>query len=155
MEIELRGEADLIRVSRDLKRLGEKQILNNMRKEIRTVGKKTTKLMKANVLSVLPHRGGLNAWAARSRFSTSIRASGRKAGVSFVVGRGKPGGKKSDIRRMDEGMTRHPLWGNRKEWRPQVLPVHSFTKPVTTEGVREFREAIDRAIRKAEREVDL
>lgn len=146
MEIDVRGAEGLALVATAVRRLGtDRTIVNEMAKEIRAAVPPVRKGFKANALAYLPRRGGLGAWVARAKVTARIRRSASNAGVTLVAGRNSQGGR-TDMKRMDAGKTRHPMWGNRSAWAPQTVKAGVFTDAVTDEGAQAFREATVRAV---------
>lgn len=152
MSIEIRGTEGLALVGKAVRRLGaDRVIVKNMVKEIRRAVPPVRAAVRANAVAILPHRGGLGAWVAKTRVTASIRRSASNAGISFVGGKNSRGNR-SDLKRLDAGQTRHQTFGHRP-WVAQSVPPGFFTKAVTVEGAEAFREAVVVAVDNAVREV--
>lgn len=140
-------------VAAAVRKLGsDRTIVNELSKEIRRGGTKTVRpAVKASALAILPKRGGLNAWVAKSSIRIAIRRGARSAGISVVVGRNSKGGR-TDSKRIDAGRVRAPAWGNRKAWHVQTVTPGYATDPLTGPVVDEFRDlaatAVDNAVRR-------
>jgi hypothetical protein len=123
----------------------KKAVLKELRLGIRRPFPAVRKKIKKSAIDTLPKRGGLNKWAASTRVTLRIRASGRAAGVTVVGGRNSSGGR-SDVNALDRGRVRAPSWGRRGpgSWHSQAVPPGFFTNPVTE--ATEWHEEIDRAV---------
>lgn len=117
---------------------GFRKAVNPLRAKIRTAA-----------LDTLPKRGGLNVWVSRTRITTQIRLSGRKAGVKLKGGRNSLGGR-SDIKRIDAGRVRAPSWGHRSRasWHTVTVTPGFFTKTAAedTEVPAAVGDEVDRAL---------
>lgn len=134
---------DLIR---DLRKFeGRKEVMQQLRKEIRQPIPSVRAAVKRRALDTLPRGGGLNVWASKTKVTAQIKLAGRSAGVRLKGSR-KSTKDKSDLRRLDAGKVRHPSWGRRgaDQWHTQSVPDGFFTKP--SSEVDQWREACVRAV---------
>lgn len=125
---------------------GRREIVQAMRRRIRKPLPAVRKRIRAHAISILPSSGGLGAWAAASRITTTIRyASARSAGVR-LRGTRKSAGDKSDLNRLDRGTVRHPTFGRRGagQWHTQTVPAGWFTTPAA--DAPQWRAEIDAAV---------
>lgn len=125
---------------------GRRDVVRAMRKQIRKPLPKVRQEIKRHAIAILPGRGGLGQWVAKSRITAVIRyASARSAGVRLKGGRDSLAGR-SDMYRMDLGRTRHPAWGRRGpgQWSNQAVPAGWFSDPVRDSD--EWRAEIDKAV---------
>lgn len=132
MKIEVDGAAQLAKVRRELRRIGDK---SNMRRLYRGLNRATKPMRaeaKTEALRRLPRRGGLAARVARAPLRTSTRAGG----VSIT------GSSKSQLRNIDEGRVRHPVYGNRSVWIEQPVRKHFFTDPMEAGAPKARRELV-------------
>lgn len=155
MEVRVYGADDIARVAAQVRKLGDgRTIPNEMTARIRRAVPPIRKAVKASALATLPAGGGLNAFVARAGVRASVKRGPRSAGVSLVSGRKSRRGR-TDLRRMNEGRTRHPLFGNRERWYPQVVPAGYFDRAVEGEGLDAFRAEVNNAIGEAVERVGL
>lgn len=153
MEIQVYGAADIARVAAEVRKVGNgREIPNRMSKRIRKAVPPIRRAVKASAVDTLPSRGGLGAWVGRAGVRASVKRGPRSAGVALVSGRRSQGGR-SDLRRINTGRTRHPLWGNRRHWYPQRVPAGYFDKAIDDVGLDAFRREVNEAIGEAVREV--
>lgn len=154
VEVRIYGADDIARVAAEVRRLGNgRTIPNRMTKRIRNAVPTIRRAVKASALATLPAGGGLGTWVARAGVRASVKRGPRSAGVLLVSGRRSQGGGKSDLRRLNLGRTRHPRFGDRRQWYPQTVPAGYFTKAVEGDGLDAFRHEVNEAIGEAVREV--
>ena len=128
---------------------GRKEILKQLRTEMRKPLPEVRRKIKARALTTLPRSGGLNRWAASTRITAKIAVTGRAVKVTVKGGRNSSGGA-SDIKALDRGRVRHPSWGRRGrgQWHIQRVSEGFFTVPVVESP--EWRQAclaaVDRAL---------
>lgn len=150
MDFEVRGADDVdalvrrIRTHADAKALRRELYagLNRVTKGVRAD-------MKANIGPSLPSRGGLAALVMAKVSLTTQAASGRNAGVRIRARHGD-----YDLKRLNQGRLRHPVFGNRGVWVQQTEGVdpgfldEAFdkNKPEIARGVRRVLEEIARKV---------
>jgi hypothetical protein len=132
----------------------DRTILKELTKNVKKLSLQVRTELKLSAASVLPKRGGLGGWVAKSRVNTSVRRGANTAGVTVTMGRNSKGAR-SDLRGMDAGLVRHPLFGNRHIWYPQRIADGFATKvfegPAAEEFTNETLDAIDAAIAEVNR----
>jgi hypothetical protein len=124
MELRIEGAENLSRLAVRLKDAGRNDLRKELLASIRTATKPTIAEVRASALDTLPSRGGLAALIAASRMSTETRLSGKRVGVRLRARNAR------NIRRMDKGRLRHPLFGNEKHWFTQSIPSGWFSEPI-------------------------
>lgn len=75
--------------------------------------------MKASIAPSLPSRGGLATLVMAKASLTTGAKAGKWAGVSI-----KARHKSYDLRRLNQGRLRHPVFGNRRVWVQQTAGVN-------------------------------
>ena len=134
---------------RDLRKFDDrKEVVKQLRQEIRKPVPAVRKAIKARALETMPKAGGLNVWVSKTRMTVQIKLSGRAAGVRLKGGRNSTGGR-SDIRAIDRGRLRAPSWGHRGKgaWHTQEVKAGFFTEPTT--ATKPWRDACVQAVDKA------
>jgi hypothetical protein len=134
---------------RDLKKFeNRKEVVKQLRKQIREPVPGVRKAIKRRALDTLPSGGGLNVWVSKVRINVRFKLTGRAAGVRLRGGRNSTGGR-SDMRRIDDGRVRAPSWGRRSKgsWHTQTVPSGFFTDPAVETD--EWRQACVRAVDEA------
>lgn len=106
--IQVGGSHDLARMQRELARIARR----DLNRELVTAAARATKDVRpafaAAALAALPRRGGLNAWVA-SRLTARARARAMGSGVNARVTVTRAG---ADIRALNQGRARHPVYGH-------------------------------------------
>jgi hypothetical protein len=95
--------------------------------------------VRASARDVLPSRGGLAARVAASRM-TQTRMSGRTVGVRLVVSNAY------NLRGMDAGLLRHPVFGRAGTGVTQRIPQGWISRPLEDAEPR-ARQHVERAVR--------
>lgn len=130
VDLTIQGADKLEHLAYKLKETGNKE----MRRELFRAVNRATKPMRDAARHAarenLPRRGGLNEWVAASKFSTSTR-TGRDVRVAV---KGNKSGH--DLRALDRGRLRHPLFGNRSAWFTQEIRAGWFTEAMQRESPR-------------------
>jgi hypothetical protein len=104
---ELKGPEDLARLSRVLKAVGDKDLQRELSKAIQAAMLPVREELPRSAQR-LPRRGGLAARVAASKTRIQRRNTGRAVGVRLRVD------NEDNIRRIDKGTVRHPVFGR---WR--------------------------------------
>jgi hypothetical protein len=119
-EVEIRGADDVDRLVRSIRMHADAKAL---RKELYAGLNRVTKGvradMRASIGPSLPSRGGLAALVMAKASLTSTAASGRNAGVRIRARH-----KSYDLKRMNDGRLRHPVFGNRGVWVEQTAGIN-------------------------------
>lgn len=137
VELRIEGAQDLERVSRRLKQLGDKELKNELSRGINRAVKPMKDEVKAAALRDLPKRGGLNKFVAKLSWKTKTKTSGQSVGVTIVAD--KSG---HDLKAIDRGRVRHPVFGNRRAWVLQQVKAGFFSNTVRGHADRIRRELL-------------
>lgn len=136
-DLRIVGADKLGDVARRLKETGDKELRRELYRGIQRAANPLKEVAKRSARANLPSRGGLNEWVASSSFSVSTRG-GQNPAVRFA-------GRKTghDLRALDRGRLRHPLYGNRRHWFTQQIPPGWFSRPMEAAipGIR--RDVVD------------
>jgi len=122
--IEVRGADQLGDLSRRLKAAGDKGMQRELYAAINRATKPMKEAVKRSAATELPRRGGLAETVAGGKFRTQRRTSKKASGVRIVAT------GKLDIRGMDRGRLRHPVFGNRSVWVTQQIAAGWWTRPL-------------------------
>lgn len=124
MDVDLRveGAEQLEALARRLKEIGGKDLRRALLRGIERAVKPVKAAALVSARESLPRKGGLNERVAKSRLSTKRRLSGQDVSVRLVASGG-------DLRRLDEGRVRHPVFGHRKVWVTQEVQPGWFSRP--------------------------
>lgn len=124
VEIIVRGAEDLATLSKALRQVGDKELRRELFASLQRATKPTREKVRQSLASDLPQRGGLAALMAASRLSTRTRAGGRNPTVRIEAK------APHDLRGMDRGRLRHPVWGSRERWADQSIEPGVFSRPI-------------------------
>lgn len=123
--------AKLEQASRDIER--------EIAKAVDVEMEKLEPAVRKSAMEKLPKRGGLNvAFAARVQMKITKRHG--SASLSVVA----LGRRDRELRLVDSGVIRHPVYGNRKVWVHQVVTPYFWTAPV-----REATASVEAAVKAA------
>ena len=127
LDIEIRGAEEFGTLSRRLKSMGDdgKGLRKELYAGLNRAAKPARAAVKESILSELPRRGGLaDLIASDTKVTFNKRGLGRNPSIRIT--------SKSphEIRKLNQGILRHPLFGNRKVWQSQKIPAGAFTDPI-------------------------
>jgi hypothetical protein len=143
-DAEVRGLDDLEALTRALKAAGDSG--TGLRRELyaglNRATKHTREQMKKAIPGALPTSGGLAAEvASTASFTATATGSGANTGVR-IKGR-RRGRKGSSLARMNAGVVRHPVFGNRSVWVDQTAGVtKGFLDEEFQQDKPELRDAV-------------
>lgn len=115
-EFKVEGANQLANLAKALKQTGQKDLRRDLSRALNRSTSKAKTAARASARSTLPKRGGLAERVARSRFTTSVRSTGKFPSVQFVA-KGS-----SNIAAMDYGRVRHPVYGTDTWVQQRVFP---------------------------------
>lgn len=152
VDVQIQATRELESVARRLKRAGDADLRRELLRGINRAVRPLKQAVQDAAVRELPKRGGLNRWVADSKFGSRTRATaGRDARVTITT---KKAGH--DIRAIDRGRLRHPVFGNRTTWVNQEVKPGWFTRTVSDGSPivrRELERVIDDVARKIGRRV--
>jgi hypothetical protein len=139
---ELRHSRDLSRLSRELRRMDNKEVTKRMRKELRKAAKPLVPIVRASIRNIPSGRaygvGGLRSNLSKAT-RLEVKTTGRKARVSIRVdGRKMPSHFKA-LPQYVEGAKprwRHPIFGNRQVWAQQPAQPYFYKVVAPAAGPR-------------------
>jgi len=155
--IGLRDSGDLRRISRELRRMDDKELKKRFRKELRAAAAPLVPKVRASIRNI-PSKQGYSPNGLRGALSKAVKlevkTAGRQAGVAIRVdGRKMPSHMKS-LPSMVEGKKRwrHPVFGNRNNWvnqssEPYFYHVVRVAGPASRRAVSKVLDGISRDIR--------
>ena len=157
MTIGLRDSGDLRRISRELRRMDDKELKKRFRKELRKAAAPLVPKIRQSIRSIPSSRGyspdGLRG-ALSKAVKLEVKTVGKQAGVAIRVdGRKMPSHMKS-LPSMVEGKKRwrHPVFGHREVWvnqpsEPYFYHVVRVAGPASRKAVSKVLDGISRDIR--------
>lgn len=123
-ELIIKGAEDLEKLGRALKQVGDRELRKELLAALRAATKPMKAAVQASARENLPSRGGFADLVAASRFTTKNRLSGKNVGMRFEAK------NKHDIKALDRGRLRHPLYGNKDHWFTQTVQAGWFSTPI-------------------------
>jgi hypothetical protein len=150
LSFQVTGVDDFAALARKFKQAaassGTSSLKQNLQHEADRLAPDLIQLVIDQVPEYLP-----SGYAPAVQATLRIRARPRRPIGMRLYGRAKTkrGGVERELRRLDQGVLRHPLWGNRRHWYPQSVRPGFWTKTLTdaTAQVR-ARQAMVRGIDK-------
>ncbi|MBM7788851.1 hypothetical protein [Tenggerimyces flavus] len=142
--ITIKGAKQLEQFSKAL-RTAPKEIQREGYRALNSVTAPLKRDAKASALVTLPRRGGLAGKVAGSKFTTK-RRGGQNASITIVAKGGV------DIRAMDKGSLRHPVFGRMWLWVLQRVKSKWFTRPME-KGAPKVRRELVKAMRQISRKI--
>ena len=119
---------------------------------VRSFNRKTGAAQKRLKKKGFANRGGtssrvesLSSRVVNAKFKVKVKA-GHNPGV--VLTAAGSNGRKIDLKQLDSGVVRHPLFGNRKHWYPQQVTPGWWSRPMEA-GVPAVTVAVKAAVDKA------
>lgn len=139
MDLQIEGAERFQQLATALRKVGDRELKRELMAGLQRGTKSTRARIKASLGSTLPSRGGLADVMARSRISTRSRAGGRNPGVRIEAK------APHDLRGMDKGRLRHPVFGNKSAWKSQRIESGVFSDPIR-EDLPQIRDELYRAM---------
>lgn len=137
--VEVRGANKLAKVAATIAR-EQPELRKSLVKGIRKEAGKVRPAMRKNARATLPQSGGMAERAAKTSILIKVRTHGDNVGVLMILKR-----KGSDIRNLNAGRLRHPLFGDRRHWFNQSVAPRVFSKPFE-ESAPEIRDGINKVM---------
>jgi hypothetical protein len=156
IDVEVRGGAELVRISRALRGVNNPELKKRFRRELRQAAKPLVPVVRASIQAI-PSRTGDGSLRRDMSKATRIevRTAGRDANVAIRVdGRKMPAGKRSLAAYMEgtKKPWRHPVYGNREVWVRQAPKPYFFRVVKPAAGPRS-RAAVNRVLDSITREI--
>jgi hypothetical protein len=120
-DFEVRGAHELQALAERLKEAGEGELRKELLREIRGSAKKAIPDVRQSAYRTLPKRGGLAERVGKQAYAVQTRLSGSSASVR-IVGKGM-----KELRDIDAGRLRHPVFGDREKWKAQSVTPGFFS----------------------------
>lgn len=136
VELRIEGARNLEKLSKKLKAAGDATLRKELYAGINRATKPAKTAIKEAARRELPKKGGLNEFIAKSSVTTRTRGGGKNPGVQIVAKK-----KGHDIRAIDRGRLRHPVWGNRRVWVTQQIKPGFFTDTIGAQ-INDLRRAV-------------
>lgn len=150
--IRLEGTDDLQKIADALKETGDKALMNRVRKGLRDAGKPIGLRVLNRGADEMPHRKGLSDHIKDvGKVSVNSALKGRVANISVALRT-----RGADLKKINMGNLRHPVFGNREVWVGQPVPSGAWSRAFEAERteataavLKAAQEALDDVARKA------
>lgn len=129
-DFEVRGSHDLAVLAQRLKAAGNGELRRQLLRSIRGSARKAIPDIRQSALETLPKRGGLAARIADQAYGVQTRLGGSSASVR-LAGKGM-----KELRDIDAGRLRHPVYGDRGRWVTQSVTPGFFSNPIERRAPR-------------------
>lgn len=125
------GIEGLAALAKDLRAAGNKEMTKELRKGCQRAVRPLKEAARQGALDELPSSGGLAAEVAASTFTGRVSLLGRDPRIT-LEGKGlvNDKGGRHDLRAMDRGRLRHPVYGRRGRWVTQLIHPGWFTNTI-------------------------
>lgn len=120
----VRGADDFYRLSKALKAAGKTELRKELHKGLRRAARPLIPKARAEARARLPKRGGLAEQIAKEPARIQVR-TGKDPGIRVVVGK-----KRGGARAANQGVIRHPVFGDREQWVDQRVKPGWFDEPM-------------------------
>ena len=132
IELRIKGGEKLRSTAKLLKGKANKDLRNELQRELRRSAKEFGKVVPAEVHHFMPS-GYAPTLRQNLRVVGKVNVSALRAGVSLqATSKASKHSKerKSEIAKLEKGMLRHPVYGNRSVWVNQTVKPGFFSKPI-------------------------
>jgi len=157
VSIELRNGRDLTRITRELRRMGDKELLKRFRKELRTAAKPLVPAVRVSIRNIPSSRpyttAGLRGQMAKAT-GLQVKTTGRQASVVIRVDGRKMPPRSKALQAYMEGIKprwRHPVYGNTNVWVQQ--DPHPYFFNVMRAGGTRARVAVNRVLDQVSKDI--
>lgn len=127
-EVKITGGAELRRLSRQLRVLGDKELSRELYRGLNRSVKPLTQRVKDYMPRHLPDRYAEEL--AKTLKVRAYRRMGRDPRIDLIGKAKTKRGKERDLSSLNRGRLRHPLYGNRKHWFDQKVRPDWWTHPM-------------------------
>lgn len=135
---------ELRATARSLRDAGDVDLSRQMGRRITEAARPVLDEVRTTLGEYMPHRYA-DVLTTDLRLSTSRRLLNR-AGARITLLATSRGSKKRKLRRLDEGVLEHPLFGDREHWYSQVAPFGGMRAGFFTDAARREAPAIRKKI---------
>ena len=152
VKVSVVGHHKLGRVARAARDAEDVDAAQQLRRAMTAGAKPLQKAVKDNVGNYMPRSGGYAATLKKAlRLNTKQNHSGRSAGIRIVC-RAVGAKRHRDVRALEGGRLRHPVFGRRdRKWVLQAIRPHFFTGPINDNAGEVRDELLDAMDRVAQR----
>lgn len=136
-------QAQLRKLAKDLKDAGEKDLRKALYRNLTLAARPLLEDAKREGGATTPHSGGAADRLLAAKFSARALLGMRNPGVKLRAI--DSSGKSIDLRSLDRGRLRHPLFGNREHWYNTAVTPGWWSRPMNA-GKAQAERAVKLAI---------
>lgn len=132
IDLKIKGGEKLRRTAQVLKGKANKELRNELKRELRRSAKEFGKVVAQDVHHFMPS-GYAPTLKKNLRVVGNVNVSASHAGVRIqATSKASKHSKqrKSEIAKLEKGILRHPVFGNREIWVNQKIKAGFFSKPI-------------------------
>lgn len=137
ISVDVSGRKQLAELAERINAAADRGIRRELTKALNESTEPAKDAVRQSALDLLPKSGGLAALVAASRISTRTSLRGRNPSVRITQ---RLAGH--DLKAIDRGRLRHPVFGNRSTWVSQTVPAGYWTTPMERNARRTRREVV-------------
>lgn len=144
-DVRVHGANELARVGRLVKEAGDKDLKREFFRALNSSVKPLTASVKEETPRYMPARYA--ALLQRDLKVRTRRRTSQRNPALYLVGQAKRGNVSRDIRSLERGRLRHPLFGDRSHWYDQTVNAGWWTGPLNAGADvvrRELVQALER-----------
>lgn len=134
--LDLKGAEDYERFAHALKAAGDRDLRLAVGRNLRAVGKPVGQRVLAEAAREMPQRGGFANRVATSPVGIRITTTAHNTSVALSLGGGRKG---MDLKALEEGVLRHPVFKRPDRgapWVRQAVPAGAFDRALQGERLR-------------------
>ena len=133
--------AELRYVAGQLRKAAARDLTRELRKGQRAAFRPLQREIKAEALATLPKAGGYNVVMSKAVKVTITTGTGAKALTARIYATGK--GDARDVKRVNDGVLRHPLFGRRTSWHTTKVRAGFVDRPIDRLADQVLKESAD------------
>jgi hypothetical protein len=140
VDLRITGAQDFARLSARLREVGDKGLRRELYKGLNAAAKPAKAAIKPNIRARLPHRGGAGDFVASTLRVTQSNRGGQNPAVIIWSK------SNHNIRAINRGQLRHPVYGNKKVWANTAVEPDTFTEPIESRA-SQMRQDMEKVIK--------
>jgi hypothetical protein len=151
VDVKVQGAEEFGTLARHLKQAGDKELRKELYAAINRKAKPLADGVRASLGQYMPNRYAAEL-APSLRIATS-KLAGRNPAVRLKAQAKTRRGKPRELARLDQGVLRHPLHGNRRHWYNQPVRAGFYTGELE-QGAPKVRQELVEAIQAVARKIE-
>lgn len=149
LAMRIEGSAQLRKAAAEFRKAEKVDMRRELRKAVKATFVGLEPAVKKSAAASLPKAGGYAVIMSRAvKVTVKVRTTGDVGATARIHARGRA--ELRDVRSINAGRLRHPVFGNRKNWTTTNVRPGFVDRPVDDipdKALRETADAVDRVIR--------